>query len=274
LFAPMANMTTSSFKPLSGIHLARTVFDGTRTKHWRTKFQTPVGNSSRAHQRARNTDARYGHVSNPCREFISRAHGLDTGWMAICERVSNPCREFISRARGAAFPRNGGAIRFKPLSGIHLARTPPPMPPAPRFGRVSNPCREFISRALQMMSNTANVQSGFKPLSGIHLARTQSLQPRKRKSDRFQTPVGNSSRAHEKWASVMLATGCVSNPCREFISRAHWHDEYVTSSKARSFKPLSGIHLARTERRKCAHPPACRVSNPCREFISRARARA
>ncbi len=60
---------------------------------------------------------------------------------------------------------------FKPLSGIHLART---LQDGAQYGQVVS----------------------FKPLSGIHLARTYAYGSDISTMNWFQTPIGNSSRAH------------------------------------------------------------------------------
>ncbi len=134
------------FKPLSGIHLARTLLSAL-AKNGGDWFQTPIGNSSRAH----------------LRRAVEAYKKL---------AVSNPYREFISRAlfgRGGKTPKEKC---FKPLSGIHLARTRAKSLMLARARWVSNPYREFISRAQILFALLIVVALSFKPLSGIHLART------------------------------------------------------------------------------------------------------
>ncbi len=137
----------------------------------RFPFQTPIGNSSRAHAKSafpRDSDKR---VSNPYREFISRApifRQLDA-WTNVGFQTP------IGNSSRAHFWANQ---RSRNTS------------------HVSNPYREFISRALDGTSYGRKAVVCFKPLSGIHLARTCRCSARAGRTRRFQTPIGNSSRAH------------------------------------------------------------------------------
>ncbi len=141
------DQTLDCFKPLSGIHLARTCTDQRATGNAQRAFQTPIGNSSRAHPLPPVTLDQLRSVSNPYREFISRAQD-DPPFEGGQQLVSNPYREFISRARDEQEVLVLLVIGFKPLSGIHLARTTRREGPYRGRRRVSNPYREFISRAL------------------------------------------------------------------------------------------------------------------------------
>ena len=113
-----------------------------------TLFQTPFGNHSRAHShrhhrnrfpcprfkplsgiilaRTRMVKGRVlvvGFVSNPFRESFSRALSTtpEPGYERV--KVSNPFRESFSRAPYQSCLRCRSRFRFKPLSGIILART-------------------------------------------------------------------------------------------------------------------------------------------------------
>ncbi len=163
-----------------------------------------------------------------------------------------------------------------------------------RCMKVSNPYREFISRARKGTWRTEGGKFSFKPLSGIHLARTNHEVGAGNMAFPFQTPIGNSSRAHPVVAMVSDWGQTFQTPIGN-SSRAHVTPLPSGVQPAPRFKPLSGIHLARTPHRKPQHRRSTRfkplsgihlartvrflnlgegfvlVSNPYREFISRAR---
>ncbi len=185
-------------------------------------------------------------VSNPYREFISRAHGRLPSGRRERVHVSNPYREFISRALQYVIGMDYGYLRFKPLSGIHLARTlikgrtykivettfQTPIGNSSRAHRSGRNVTTIVRMFQTPIGNSSRAHARktgsfargnvcFKPLSGIHLARTGVLLTLWQPKSEFQTPIGNSSRAHLTETAVLVAAGV-------------------------RFKPLSGIHLART----------------------------
>ena len=182
-------------------------------------------------------------VSNPYREFISRARGPVSLYRAN-PNVSNPYREFISRAHALERKRVLVFSCFKPLSGIHLART-------------------VLPRLKQ------EAPGSFKPLSGIHLARTRAGAKAGVSVFMFQTPIGNSSRAHRVAALETRSAGKFQTPIGN-SSRAHDNGFAVTTKGKKEFQTPIGNSSRAHDYSIHEGPKQCFVSNPYREFISRA----
>jgi len=148
----------SSFKPLSGIILARTSHPPARLREG-TVFQTPFGNYSRAHRSpacakrltsrsfkplsgiilARtvgrgNAQIRVPDVSNPFRELFSRAPPSNAASCALTDSVSNPFRELFSRARGVGDDSTCAARMFQtPFGNYSRAHSSFSVFPSPRW---------------------------------------------------------------------------------------------------------------------------------------------
>ncbi len=161
-------------------------------------------------------------VSNPYREFISRARCPSSSAMKK-RKVSNPYREFISRAPAICLTEGNAQPQFQtPIGNSSRAHM--------TLGRGGTPGNSFqtpIGNSSRAHGGTGegyyDAGPGFKPLSGIHLARTMNISDRLAAITKFQTPIGNSSRAHGTMPVVILGTILVSNPYREFISRARFN---------------------------------------------------
>ena len=184
----------SGFKPLSGIHLART-FGQINAHGIPVMFQTPIGNSSRAHLMAPAMGARRSFVSNPYREFISRA-------LADAVRGRGGRGGFkplsgihLARTLESATCPERTQRSFKPLSGIHLARTNTAYAAVAMIDAVSNPYREFISRARIASAIKHGLKKFQTPIGNSSRAHCPTVNAPFR-SKMFQTPIGNSSRAH------------------------------------------------------------------------------